>query len=39
MQKSMVLDPNFCLTFFKLEMDRNVDEIENNLHNLSIEGQ
>ena len=28
-----------CLTFFKLEIDRNVEEIEINLHNLSIEVQ
>ena len=39
MQKSMTFEPNFCLTFFKLEIDGNVEEIEINLQNLSIEGQ
>ena len=41
MQKKYGFEPNFCLTFFliKLEMDGNVEEIEINLHNLSIEGQ
>jgi hypothetical protein len=39
MQKSMVFEPNFCLTFLKLEIDGNVEEIEINLHNISIKGQ
>jgi hypothetical protein len=39
MQKSTVFESNFCLTFFKLEMDGNVEEIEINLHNLRIDGQ
>jgi hypothetical protein len=34
MKKTMVFEPNFCLTFFKLEIDGNVEEIEINLHNL-----
>ena len=36
MQKSMVFEPNFCLTFLKLEIDGNVEEIEINLHNLIV---
>jgi hypothetical protein len=39
MLKGIVFEPNFCFTFFKLEMDGNVEEIEINLHNLSIQGQ